>query len=216
MGRKRYWFPLAALGFAQLAMVAVELASADTKVVAQATNPRAYPLIQSLSGLGTGGVGGSGYLEEGGSRAVAVAFDATPSPTLGWLAGLACVVLAVAGWYWLDLRRAGTPPRTGRFVLGTLGAVAAVPLLDLVGALQFRIPGDVRGALLATLGLLLLAGYERSRLVLAVAVVFALVTVVLLPPVTGALSAAGVVFAAAFAVLLRPGPDGPVTAADTS
>ncbi|MDT7798259.1 MAG: hypothetical protein QOI78_1692, partial [Actinomycetota bacterium] len=100
---------------------------------------------------------------------------------------------------------AGTPPRTGRFVLGTLGALAAVPVLDLVGALQLRIPGDVRGALLATLGLLLLAGYERSRLVLAVTGVFALVTVVFLPPVAGALCAAGVLFAGAFAVLLwRP------------
>jgi hypothetical protein len=209
---RRYWFPLAALGFAQLAMVAVELVPAGTKVFAQATTAQAYQLSQSRYGLGTGEVGGTGY--PGGVDHAASAFlvSTVPSATLGWLTGLACVVLAVAGWYWLDLRRAGTPPRTGRFVLGTLGALAAVPLLDLVGALQFRIPGDVRGALMATLGLLLLAGYERSRLVLAVAGVFALVTVVFLPPVVGALGAAGLLFAAAFAVLLRRRPDGPDTA----
>jgi hypothetical protein len=210
---RRYWFPLAALGFAQLAMVAVELLPGESVAGAgQFTNLRGYTLTQELSSLGTGGVGGTGYPDGVDHAASAFAVTTVPSATLGWLAGLACVVLAVAGWYWLDLRRAGFPPRTGRFVLGTLGALAAVPLLDLVGALQFRIPGDVRGALMATLGLLLLAGYERSRLVLAVAGVFALVTVVFLPPVAGALGAAGVLFAAAFAVLLRRRPDGPDTA----
>jgi hypothetical protein len=177
------------------------------------TNLRGYTLTPELAGVGTGGVGGTGL--PAGVDYAAVAVDTVPSATLGWLTGLTCVVVAVAGWYWLNLRRAGTPPRTGRFVLGTLGALAAVPLLDLVGALQLRIPGDVRGALLATLGLLLLAGYERSRLVLVVTAVFALVTVVFLPPVAGALCAAGVLFAGAFAVVLRRRPDGPVTAADT-
>ena len=203
---------MAALGFAQLAMVVVELVPADTKVFAQATNPRGCQLSQSRYGVATSCLSGTAYPDGVDHTASAFMVSTVPSATLGWLAGLACVVLAVAGWYWLDLRRAGTPPRTGRFVLGTLGALAAVPLLDLVGALQFRIPGDVRGALLATLGLLLLAGYERSRLVLAVAGVFALVTVVFLPPVAGALGAAGVLFAAAFAVLLRRRPDGPDTA----
>jgi hypothetical protein len=210
---RRYWFPLAALGFAQLTMVAVELVPGESLAgVGQFTNLRALPMTrENQQLLGTGGAGGTGY-SDGVDHASAFLVSTVPSATLGWLTGLACVVLAVAGWYWLDLRRAGTPPRTGRFVLGTLGAMAAVPLLDLVGALQFRIPGDVRGALMATLGLLVLAGYERSRLVLAVAGVFALVTVVFLPPVVGALGAAGVLFAAAFAVLLRRRPDGPDTA----
>lgn len=208
MGRtRRYWFPLAALGFAQLVMVVVKLVPDRTTAFDQLVGMHRYELAQAVSGLG--GVGGT---EGGWSSTTAVGMYAVPSATLGWLAGLACVVLAVAIWYWLTLRRAGTPPRTGRFVLGTLGALAAVPLLDLVGALQLRIPGDVRGALLATLGLLLLAGYERSRLVLAVTVVFVLVTVVFLPPQAGALGASGVLFAAAFAVLLRRPRD---TAADT-
>ena len=96
--------------------------------------------------------------------------------------------------------------------LGTLAALAAVPLLDLAGFLQLRLGGDVRGALLATLGLLVLAGYERSWFLVAVAGVFALVATLFLPAVAGALAAAGVLFAAAFAVLLRPRPDGPATA----
>jgi hypothetical protein len=211
MGRRRYWFPLAALGFAQLVMVVAELVPAGTTAAGQSTDIRAYQLSQTLSGFGTGGVGGTGY-PDGVDHAAAFAVTTVSSATLGWLTALACVGLAVAGWYWLDLRRAGTPPRLGRFLLGTLGALAAVPLLDLVGALQFRLDGDVRGPLLATLGLLLLAGYERSRFLLAVAGVFALVATVFLPPTAGALAAAGVLFAAAFTVLLRPRPDGPDTA----
>jgi len=193
---RRSWFPLAALGFALLVMVAAELVSART----EPAGPPGYRLTQGLHGLGTGEAGGTAY-------AIAVSADAVPSARLGWLAGLACVVLAVAAWYWRQLR----PPRPGRFVLGTLGALAAVPLLDLVGALQLRLGGDVRGALLATLGLLVLAAYEHSRFLLAVAAVFALVATVFLPAVAGALAAAGVLFAAAFAVLLRPRPDGPDT-----
>jgi hypothetical protein len=205
---------LAALGFAQLIMVLAELLPGESLAgTGEFTSLRGYELTQELSGLGSGELSGTAL--PAGVDYAAVAVGTVSSATLGWLVGLACVVLAVAGWYWLNLRRAGTPPRTGRFVLGTLGALAAVPLLDLVGALQLRIPGDVRGALLATLGLLLLAGYERSGLVLAVTGVFALVTVVFLPPVAGVLCAAGVLFAGAFAVLLWRRPDGPVTAADT-
>ncbi|MCR6486786.1 hypothetical protein M8542_28555 [Amycolatopsis sp. OK19-0408] len=186
-GPRRSWLPLAALGFALLVMVAVELP------------PRTTP------------VEGTGYPPDGELHAVAISVGGAGSvapATLGWPVALACVVLAVAGWYWSGLRRAGTPPRTGRFLLGTCGALLAVPVLDLGGLLQLRLDGDVRGPLIATLGLLLLAGYERSRFLAAVAVLFPLVTVVFLPPVAGALVAAGLLFAAAFGVLLRPRPDG--------
>ncbi len=195
---RRCWFPLAALGFAQLVMAVVALVPA-APATGEFVNLRGYGMTQELHGLGTGGVGGTGFPGGGWSTAV----DVVPPAALGWLVGLACVVLAVAGWYWLSLRRAGTPPRPGRFVLGTLGALAAVPLLDLVGALELRLAGDVRGALVAALGLLVVAVYERSWFVAAVASVFALVSLVFSTPVTGALSAAGVLFAAAFAVLLR-------------
>ncbi|MEV6825854.1 hypothetical protein [Amycolatopsis sp. NPDC051102] len=127
----------------------------------------------------------------GTAYATAVSVDAVSSAKL---AGLAFVVLAVAGRYRRQLR----PPRPGRFLLG---ALAAVPLLDLAGFLQLRLGGDGRGALLAALGFLLPAGYERSWSLAAVAGVFVLVVPVFLPPVRGA-----------FAVL----PRGPVTAADTA
>lgn len=189
---RRSWFPLAALGATLLVMVAVVVVPADIDGAEQ------YELARRLAGLPTNELGGTAY-------GTAVSMDAVPSARLGWLAGLACVVLAVAAWYWRQLR----PPRPGRFVLGTLAALAAVPLLDLVGALQFRLGGDLRGALLAALGLLLLAGYERSWFLAAVTAVFTLVTTVFLPPVAGALVAVGVLFAAALAVLARPRPDGP-------
>lgn len=193
---RRFWFPVAALGFALLVMAVAELIP-DAPVTGSFVSLYAVPMTPENRLYGVGG--GTGL------TATATAVGPAGSAALGWLAGLASVVLVVAGWYWLRLRRAGTPPRTGRFVLGTLGALAAVPVLDLVGALQFRLDGDVRGPLIATLGLVLLAGFERSRFLLAVAVVFALVTVVFLPPVAGALAAAGVLFAAAFAALLwRP------------
>ncbi|MGW5740367.1 hypothetical protein [Amycolatopsis sp. NPDC003861] len=194
---RRAWFPLAALGFALLVMVAVALVP---------DRPESTLGYQRLHGSATNELNGTGLASE--QRAIAVAVDVVPSARLGWLAGLACVVLAVAAWYWRQLR----PPRPGRFLLGTLGALAAVPLLDLAGALQLRLGGDVRGALLATLGLLVLAACERSWFLLAVTGVFTLVATVFLPPVAGALAAAGVLFAAAFAVLLRPRPDGPATA----
>ncbi|SEC42501.1 hypothetical protein SAMN04489727_3703 [Amycolatopsis tolypomycina] len=185
---------MAALGFALLVLVAVELVPAPNK--------------STLNGAADNALSGTGLASEQRSVAIAVAYDVVPSATLGWLAGLACVVLAVAAWYWRQLR----PPRPGRFVLGTLGALAAVPLLDLAGALQFRLDGDVRGPLLATLGLLVLAAYERSWFLTTVAGVFALVATLFEPPAAGALGGAGVLLAAAFAVLLRPRPDGPAAA----
>ncbi|MEU8632391.1 hypothetical protein AB0C38_09510 [Amycolatopsis sp. NPDC048633] len=204
---RRFWFPLAALGFAQLVMAVVALVP-DAPAAGEFVNMRGYQMSQELHGLAVGGVGGTGGWYSTG----AVAVDVVPPAALGWLAGLACVVLAVAGWYWLSLRRAGTPPRPVRFVLGTLGALVALPLLDLVGAVELRLSGDVRGELVAALGLLVLAAYERSWFVLAVTVVFMLVSVLFPTPVTGTLSAAGVLFTAAFAVLLRRPHD---TAADT-
>ncbi|MBE8518961.1 hypothetical protein ILP97_15790 [Amycolatopsis sp. H6(2020)] len=112
------------------------------------------------------------------------------------------VVAGAAGWYAVALR----PARAGRFVLGAIAALLAVPLLDLVGSWQFRLDDNVRGPLLATLGLLILAAYERSRFVLLTAAAFALVAVVLSADMAGMLMSAVILLAAAFIALLRGTP----------
>ncbi|RSM35052.1 hypothetical protein DMA12_45855 [Amycolatopsis balhimycina DSM 5908] len=118
------------------------------------------------------------------------------------------VVAGTAVWYAFAHR----PVRTGRFVLGAVAALLAVPLLDLAGSWQFRLDDGLRGPLLATLGLLVLAAYERSRFVLLTAAAFALVAVVLSADLVGVLASAIVLLAAAFTALLRRRHD---TAADT-
>jgi hypothetical protein len=68
---------------------------------------------------------------------------------------------------------------------------------------------------LATLGLVLLAWYERSVPVLVVTAVFVLVAVVLLTDPSGILISAGALLGGAFVALLRRRPQAPATAADT-
>ncbi|MDS0140506.1 hypothetical protein H5970_40415 [Amycolatopsis sp. CM201R] len=111
-------------------------------------------------------------------------------------------VLGTAVWYAFARR----PGRVGWFVLGTIAALLAVPLLDLVGSWQFRLGDGLRGPLLATLGLLLLAACERSRFVLLTTVAFALVAVVLSADTAGMLASAMILLAAAFIALLRGSP----------
>ncbi|MGW4065459.1 hypothetical protein ACWEGE_44720 [Amycolatopsis sp. NPDC004747] len=93
-------------------------------------------------------------------------------------------------------------PRHGR-------RAARRPLLDLVGSWQFRIDDNLRGPLLATLGLLVLAAYERSRFVLLTTVAFALVAVVLSADMAGMLVSAMILLAAAFTAVLRSHPRTP-------
>ncbi len=119
-----------------------------------------------------------------------------------WLVALGVVLAGTAVWYALALR----PVRTGRFVLGTAGALLAIPLLDLVGSWQLRLGDGLRGPLLATLGLLLLAAYERSRFVLLTTAAFALVAVVLSADLVGVLVSAVILLAAAFTAVLRGKP----------
>ncbi|GLY39123.1 hypothetical protein Amsp01_051470 [Amycolatopsis sp. NBRC 101858] len=195
MGRgSRSWFPLALLGIAQVAMAAVQLLSRRSAAEGESAN-----LL-----LGPPSAGAPEY-----SRAQWLSQDAFYSlgrglPTgLLWLGALGVVLVGTAVWYAVVRRSV----RTGWFVLGTLGALVAVPLLDLVGSWQFRLGDGVRGPLLATLGLLVLAAYERSRLVLLTAFVFAVIAVVLSADIVGVLLSAAVLLAAAFAVLLRRAPD---------
>ncbi len=119
-----------------------------------------------------------------------------------WLVTLGVVLGGTAVWYALALR----PVRTGWFVLGTIGALLAVPLLDLVGSWQFRLGEGLRGPLLATLGLLVLAAYERSLFLLLTTVAFALVAVVLSADMAGVLISSVILLAAAFIALLRGNP----------
>lgn len=187
MGRgRRFWFSPALLGLTQIGMVAVQLLSRRSPAQDRTANLLLGPALPS----GTREYSQAQWLSLDDFYSVGRGLPTGPV----WLVALGVVLLGTAVWYAVALR----PVRTGRFVLGTLGALVAVPLLDLVGSWQFRLGDGLRGPLLATLGLLVLAAYERSKLVLLVAAGFAVIAVVL---------SAVVLLAAAFAVLLRRAPD---------
>jgi hypothetical protein len=195
MGRgPRFWFPLALLGFAQIGLAAAQLLSRRSRAQAESANLLLGPAVPP---------GATQY-----SRLQFRPLDefyalgpGLPGET-AWLVALGVVLAGTAVWYAVALR----PARTGRFVLGTVAALLAVPLLDLVFSWQFRIGDGLRGPLLATLGLLLLAAYERSRFVLLTTIVFALVAVVLSADMAGVLISAVILLAAAFIALLRAKP----------
>ncbi|MDX3186896.1 hypothetical protein PV458_00625 [Streptomyces sp. MN03-5084-2B] len=192
MGRgPRFWFPLALLGFAEIGLAAAQLVARRSRAESEAANlfgPYSVPR------------GETEY-----SQAIRLPLDDFHTVERGlpvgsaWLVTLGVVVVGTAIWYALARR----PVRTGWFVLGTIGALLAVPLLDLVGSWQFRLGEGLRGPLLATLGLLVLAAYERSRFVLLTTAAFALVAVVLAADMAGVLISALILLAAAFAALLR-------------
>lgn len=188
MGRgPRYWFPLALLGFTQIGLAAVQLLARRSRAQAEAANLLLRPAVPA----------GPAYrfLSQDDFHVGGRDLPAGPA----WLVALGVVVLGTAGWYAVARR----PVRTGRFVLGTIATLLAVPLLDLVGSWQFRLDDNLRGPLLATLGLLLLAAYERSRFVLLTTAAFALVGVVLSADMAGMLVSAAILLAAAFTALLR-------------
>jgi hypothetical protein len=195
MGRgPRFWFPLALLGFAEIALAAVQLVARRSRAESEYANlfgPYSLP---------------PGVTEH--SQAFRLPLDDFHVVESGlpvgpaWLVALGVVLAGTAVWYALALR----PVRTGRFVLGTVAALLAVPLLDLVGSWQFRLDDGLRGPLLATLGLLVLAGYERSLFLLATTVAFVLVAVVFSADMAGVLISASILLAAAFIALLRGNP----------
>ncbi|GHG26083.1 MULTISPECIES: hypothetical protein [Amycolatopsis] len=195
MGRgPRFWFPLALLGFAEIGSVAVQLLARRSRAESESANLLLGPSVPP------------GTTEYGH----ALRFPLDDFHTMGtilptgpaWLVTLGVVLVGTAVWYAVARR----PVRIGWFVAGTIGALLAVPLLDLVGSWQFRLDDNLRGPLLATLGLLVLAAYERSRFVLVTAAAFALVAVVLSADTAGMLGSAMILLAAAFLALLRAQP----------
>ena len=207
---RRSWFPLAALAFALLGLVVTSLSTGSWF----AYTPRSGYQFQVPAGLGTGGVGGTGFPT--GTTDVAVALEKVPAPAWGptlhagstaWLIALGVVYLATLAFF--TFRRGVRPLRIAGLALGGL---AVLVLADLVAFWQLRLAGDVRGPVLAAAALLVLAGYERSLLLLGVAVAFVLVDVVLLGGVVGALAGVAILIAGALAVLLRrPRPTAPDT-----
>jgi len=191
MGRgPRFWFPLALLGFAEIALAVAQLLARRSQAQADAANLLLRPAVPAGPAYGY-----AQFLSQDDFYAGAGDLPTGPA----WLVALGVVVIGTAVWYAVAVR----PVRTGWFVLGTVGALLAVPLLDLVGSWQFRLGDELRGPLLATLGLLVLAAYERSVLVLVTAALFAVFAVVLSADLVGVLLAAIVLLAAAFAALLR-------------
>ncbi|MEV7099445.1 hypothetical protein AB0M80_42130 [Amycolatopsis sp. NPDC051045] len=194
MGRgPRFWFPLALLGFAEIGLAAAQLLARRSRAEAGAANFLLGPAHSAGPTYGR-----LQWMALDDFHALGGSLPGGPA----WLVALGVVVAGTAVWYAVTLR----PVRTGRFVLGTVGAVLAVPLLDLVGSWQFGLGDGLRGPLLATLGLLLLAAYERSRFVLLTAVAFALVVLVLSADMAGVLVSALILLAAAFVALLRGNP----------
>jgi hypothetical protein len=209
----RYAFPLALLGFAELALTGVQLATAQNRpvsydvAVAVKGDPGEVPFVTS----GPGSV--HAYSQP--PLVPATSVPAGFAPSNSWLIMLALVVAAVLAGYAVAARRAGTPYRTGRFVLVLVGGMLAVPLLDLLAFTQFGLPSAMRGPALAALGLLLLAWYERSVFVAVVSVLFAMLAAVLMPSLAGVVLSGAVLLAAAFAAVAGPAKWRPRPAAGT-
>lgn len=192
MGRgPRFWFPLALLGFAEIALAVAHLLARRSRAESEAANLFLVP----------GAPSGAIEYSQLKFRPLDEFFELGRGLPVGpaWLVALGVAVAGTAVWYALARR----PIRIGWFVLGTVGALLTVPLLDLVGSWQFRLDDNVRGPLLATLGLLVLAAYERSRFVLVTTAAFAMVAVVLSADMAGMLVSAVILLAAAFIALLR-------------
>lgn len=220
MGRvPRYAFPLALLGFAELVLIGVQLASTpdlhrpyDVAVAVQGASGETARLVPFV----TSGSGETAQIfSQPQPPLVATSMPAAFAPSNSWLMMLALVVAAVLAGYAFAARRAGTPYRTGRFALVLVGGVLAVPLLDLLAFAQFGLTAGVRGPALAALGLLLLAWHERSVFVAVVSVLFAVLAAVLLPSLAGVVLSGAVLLAAAFAAVAGPAKWRPRPAAET-
>ncbi|MFJ8911777.1 hypothetical protein [Amycolatopsis sp. NPDC102389] len=191
--RPRYWFPLALLGFAQLAVVALSVGT---------RRPEGW---FAYVPYGNGGMFGS--VQNAGEPLTAVSVVGM-SRMDNWLFAVFVVYLGTVLFYALRTKTMSWWKVAGI----ALGGLIAIALADLVGYWEFEIDGDTRSAILLTLGLVLLAWLERSVLVLVVAAAFGLCAVV---PAQGQLAlvlSSLVALAGAFAALLSR----PKTAAEES
>lgn len=191
--RPRYWFPLALLGFAQLVVVALSLGGI------RSGGWFAYAPAGERHSFGYVGLYGVEM-----SRETATALDRSfdvVGRTDGWLFAVFVVYLGTVLFYALRTKTM----RWWKVAAIALGGLVAIALADLVGYWEFELDGDVRSAILLTLGLVLLAWLDRSVLVLVVAAAFVVCAVV---PGRGQLAlvlSSLVVIAGAFAALLsRP------------
>ncbi|SFW76736.1 hypothetical protein [Amycolatopsis australiensis] len=194
MGRQ--WVPLALLGFGELGLVTAELfersaAAAELGAELTANQPPAGRYYDGLFGFTIQGPGPSRFLS-----AADMARSYTTGSGPAWQIVLMAAFLAVIAWYAVTRRL-----RAKAVVALAAGVLVGVPVLDLTAFSQFGWDAATRGPLLATLGLAVVAWYERSPLVLAVAVVAGAAAVVV-ADLPGALISATVLVAGAFAATL--------------
>lgn len=201
--RPAVWFPLALFGFALLGLAVYAFGEASW--LSSSVPVSGFQFDTGGHSLGTGGVGGTGYPAE--ATLVAIAASSSWGPGIpggsgAWLVVNTVVFLGTLVFYAVRARRRGTPIRRRWLAALALGGPVAIALLDFTAYWDLRVESETRGALVAACGLLVLAWLERSRILLVVAALFVLADDVLLDGMVGALVAAAVVFAGAFAVLL--------------
>ncbi|MFG1643030.1 hypothetical protein ACGFMK_22285 [Amycolatopsis sp. NPDC049252] len=197
----RHWVPLALLGFAELVLVTVELFERSA-VAAELSEhlPAAGRYYEGLFGFRIEGSGRTQFLS---AADMARAYSGGTGPA--WQILLMAAFLAVVGWYAVTRRLSAKPA-----VAIAAGVLVGVPLADLMLFSEFDWDAATRGPLLVTLGLALVAWYERSPLVLVVALVAGVVAVAI-ADLPGALISATLLVAGAFAAILpgwgvREGP----------
>ncbi|RSM71742.1 hypothetical protein DL991_34920 [Amycolatopsis sp. WAC 01375] len=187
--RPRYWFPLALLGFAQLAVVALSVGA------------RRSEGWFAYAPYANGGMFGSVHGGETSREALTAVSVVGMGRMDNWLFAVLAVYLGTVLFYAF---RAKTV-RWWKVAGIALGGLVAIVLADLVGYWELDMDGDARSAVLLTLGLVGLAWLERSVLVLVVAAAFVLCAVVLARGQLALVLSSLVALAGAFAALLsRP------------
>ncbi len=187
--RPRYWFPLALLGFAQLAVVALSVGTSRSEGWFAYAPPFGQGQYQGLYGV------------EMSREAVSAVSVIGMSRMDDWLFAVLAVYLGTVLFYAFRSKRLPW----WKVLAIALGGLVAIVLADLVGYWELDMDGDARSAILLTLGLVLLAWLDRSVLVLVVAAAFVLFAVVLAQGQLALVLSSLVVLTGAFAALLsRP------------